>query len=357
MSSTDNFEKAKAETATMVASALAARVERIQSGQPIEEVSLKDAHQAMQRTLNINTRNAFRGMGIKNYEANSPVLKAGRGVIDFEDKTEWQRKPAFLVGAGPCLEKNASSLSRVKGRYPILACDAAYKPLMERHGIVPDLVFCVDIKDHQKDLWAGLDTSQSCLITCSAVDPSTIESWQGEIRFFNTLGDDKEAEHLQLKYGKQFGTILVGGNVSSAMMTFARMYLHANPQVFVGHDYSFPLTGQYYCLGANHDRAAWSKDVMEHHDIDGERVLTDISLYSYAVWTEDMVRSFQDNFREHGLPIPEFINATEGGILGTVSDEPGENSDAYDYMTLDDAIDRCDEITGSISLQATCKEV
>lgn len=317
------------------------RQKRILEGKQIKPVTMKEANAALCRSLNKNTQKAFEKIGLENYRLNSWKMKQSKGIKDLEINS-MHRTPAFLVAAGPCLTKNADELRAIQGRYPILACDAAVKPLIQGHGVTPNFVFLVDVKGHQKDLWAGVDTSNICLVTHGGVHPDSLKAWDGPIRFFNTLGST-DMRDVQLKYGRQFGALMVGGNVSSVMLSLARAYLHADPVVFVGHDYSFPKPGSYYCHGAAHERAAWTKDYYTIHDIYGDEVYTDFSLWSYAIWTGDMIAGTKKQFKYHGLPPLTFINATEGGILG-VTTRPKRNSKRLEYTTLKEAIARADEI-------------
>ena len=68
------------------------------------------------------------------------------GVKDLIKNIENENKegyPAFIVSAGPSLDKNIDMLKEVKGRGMIMAVDTAIKPLLKK-GIVPDIVASVD---------------------------------------------------------------------------------------------------------------------------------------------------------------------------------------------------------------------
>ena len=60
--------------------------------------------------------------------------------MNREDNEEY---PAFIVSAGPSLDKNIDELKNIKGRGVIMAVDTAIKPLLKK-GIVPDIVASVD---------------------------------------------------------------------------------------------------------------------------------------------------------------------------------------------------------------------
>ena len=51
--------------------------------------------------------------------------------------------PAFVVSAGPSLNKNIKELRRAKNKSFIIAVDTAVKPLLQE-GIVPDMFATLD---------------------------------------------------------------------------------------------------------------------------------------------------------------------------------------------------------------------
>ena len=92
---------------------------------------------------------------------------------------------------------------------------------------------------------------------------------------------------------------------------FARIFLSCNPIVFVGHDFSYPDFDNYY-FGKHHkDLRPHTKKKYSTYDIYVNRVWTDVSLFSYKNWMENQIIHHKQI-----VPEIEWINATEGGILG-----------------------------------------
>ena len=60
-------------------------------------------------------------------------------LIELLKNKQEKAYPAFIVSAGPSLDKNIEELKNIKGRGIIMAVDTAIKPLL-KHGIVPDII-------------------------------------------------------------------------------------------------------------------------------------------------------------------------------------------------------------------------
>ena len=82
-----------------------------------------------------NTDIAFNGEHIENFWHNILDLIDQYGVKDLIKNIENENKegyPAFIVSAGPSLDKNIDMLKAVKGRGMIMAVDTAIKPLLKK---------------------------------------------------------------------------------------------------------------------------------------------------------------------------------------------------------------------------------
>ncbi len=305
-----------------------------------ERVTRSEALDALGRTMNIMTRAALKSPNLKNYKANRSMLKRSRGIGGFID---WKRgMPFFLVGAGPSLSSNVTELKRAKDNgWPILAVDAAL-PILARAGIEPDIVMMVDTKAWQTKFFDSvkLDTS-TVMLAVSCAHPDAIAAWPGEIRFFNSCGG-LDSQLIQLWNGRDFGSVIVGGNVSTGLLTFATAFCGAGTIVFVGQDFSYPSFEKYYADGGIREVRPVSKDRYPTWDIYGETVYTDLSLFGYKYWSEMWCKQIN----EIGPKLrytPRFVNATEGGILGT-EDEPYKLMPEFEQKRLSDIID---ELTGA----------
>ena len=90
----------------------------------------------------------------------------------------------------------------------------------------------------------------------------------------------------------------------------------------------------YFPEGGDERQVSKTKRSYPTWDINGDTVLTDLSLWSYATWTIDLIEHLREVVK---LPT-RMVNATEGGILGTTL-EPGRLNDCIEYKRLGDLID------------------
>jgi hypothetical protein len=112
----------------------------------------------------------------------------------------------------------------------------------------------------------------------------------------------------------------------------------ANPIIFVGHDFAFKQLSGYYPEGGIKERIPIGKTIKPTWDINGKTVLTDLSLASYRHYTEDFVADTRKIDAMNGRRKARYINATEGGILGTM-EVPGKLLEDFEYSRLADVID------------------
>lgn len=303
-----------------------------------EPVSRQEGREALARTINIGTREQLYDLNMANYRANAPLLKKSRGIGAFIGR--WEDTPIYLVGAGPSLGKNGSQLRRVADAgWPILAVDAAL-PILDRLGVEPDLAFIIDTKASQKLFFEGLKPEKTILLAVSCAHPEALAAWPREIRFFNSWGNPDD-EYIHLRYGRDFGSIGIGGNVSTAMLSFAVTFCGASPIVLVGHDFAFKTLEGYYPEGGVKERIPVGKTIKPTWDIYGKTVFTDLSLASYRNYTEDFIKDAQRIDRFSGRRT-RFVNATEGGILG-VMERPGPLMEEIEFSTLADVIDELEQ--------------
>ena len=251
---------------------------------------------------------------IKNLKANvKKVGDLGRfGIMHLENR--WAGKTAYLVGAGPSLKNNVNDIPK-DGK--IITNVHAVKFLIE-NGIKPDYVGVIDAYDRQAK-WCDIGNESKGIsllmdINCS---PEIFKTWKGPIIFFRTIGkgdtglakdlwDLSDMDHL----------IRSGGNVMTAMLYAARI-MGMKKFVFIGHDYAnvgFDFGVDY--ANGQRDTGKTSRgpkkdkfmDSMWGVDIQGLGVITLMRMWIYKFWTESFATGQKDC---------EFLNCTEGGILGS----------------------------------------
>lgn len=220
-------------------------------------------------------------------------------------------KPAFLIAAGPSLSKNINQLKRIKGHYPIFAVDTAL-PSMQMEGIKPD--FCVTVETDPLINRMDINTEGITLLASLQVDYKFRQLWKGPVYMIDTIPTNQKDITKRIEKHGDLGWAAVGGNVSSIMFAMISG-LFPSHIIFVGHDFSYPHLQNYYPAGGPMSMIP-IKTIFSTHDIYGNRVFTDGSLYGYKEWTNLAILSVaRNNFIK-------FVNATEGGILGTTYYDP-----------------------------------
>lgn len=260
---------------------------------------------------------------------------------------------AYIVCAGPSLDKNVQDLKLISERGCIVCVDAALRFLLTS-GVTPDYCMMIDGSDKMVAMFEGCDTSKTILVTTPAANPTAVAMWKGPRYFVTTpymphdlkhnfyhltkvvkvtkemkvgeelfLGDNYEVE-----FGGVDAKIACGGNVSTSAHSFAMMYLKAQQVVFVGADFSWNYESHHYC-GHEHPENVRDRTMTGTHSHKtpwGNEVLTNFSLLAFKRWHDQMARQ-----------MPGFvINATEGGIMGVTQE--GEKMEYVEFLTLKEAV-------------------
>jgi len=275
----------------------------------------------------------------KNYADNLERFKREKpkGIKgNFEER--FFNVPGFLVAAGPSLDKNMGELKKINGKCPIFAVDAAL-PVLVKNGIRPDYVITVEGDEEAIWFWEDIDTSDYTLICTTVASPKVIDSWKGDIYFYNAWTDDDGTFDL--------GKLWSGGNVSTTMFSFAVGICAINPTIFVGHDFSFPEPKPefYFPKDGTRLRDLCYEDIkktsFETVDIYGNKVYTIGQLFFSRNWTEQWILKIYHLECRWTI----FVNATEGGILGVNLRSPKP----LEQITLKEAIRKyCGLYTGEM---------
>lgn len=212
--------------------------------------------------------------------------------------------PAFVVGAGPSLDKNIDELKRAKGKGFIIACDTAVKPLLA-HGIVPDMYVLVDgLKPVHLIQTEG--TEDIPLLTSATSAYSFLDQNKSIKIFYNE--NDVLVNRLFIQNGKSFPSMPCGGSVATSAFAFAYLIGIKNI-VFVGQDLAF--SGKYVHANGTFDKS--EDEVLEDDTfyVEGnyeEKVRTRGDFYTYLKWFEYYIEGCTEY-----EPELRVINATEGG--------------------------------------------
>jgi len=297
-------------------------------GAPTRAATEAETEKALRKTLNINTKEVFGKQNLRNYKANSQLLKRSKGIREIDSR--YQGGPAIIVASGPSLDKNIDELQRAQGKIPIFACDASI-PMLLAAGVEADYTMIVDVTTKQTRFFENVPkNTKTTLLALACTHPDVLAAWPGEVLFFNSFGSDKD-EAIQMKYGADFGSIGIGGNVSTALFWLVGMFCEATTLILVGHDFSFD-PHNYYAKNGIHELAA-KKTRHATWDINGAAVQSEISLWGYRVYTHEWSRDLVAMGTGYRI-----INATEGGILGTTP-VYGELLPYFEYRRLAETLD------------------
>ena len=241
--------------------------------------------------------------------------------------------PAFIVGAGPSLAKNAHLLDEARRKGLVIAVNSS-APALSRRGIEPQVVAClesVDVSHLLRDLPFMSRVIRAYSLTAH---PTTLRSGDGPLMpIFEAL---PELESALVKLTGQKG-LPVCGSVSTAAFSLAQR-LGCSPIVLVGQDLAY-TGGHAYATGTAYEASracisedgksldlAWCATLRNTHDAGaapmhdkeplewvtgwggGEPVPSGLSFSPVRAWFGQAARVLA---RE--TPNLKLVNATEGG--------------------------------------------
>ena len=228
--------------------------------------------------------------------------------------------PAFIVSAGPSLDKNIKDLKMVENKGVIIAVDTALRTLLD-NDIKPDLVVTID--PHKPIiLFAHKDFYDIPLVECSTSNSKIRYIHNGKRIYFQS--DNNFMKYLYNKmHEEDFQCLETGGSVANNAFSLAHV-LGFKKIILVGQDLAYPnhkghVQGAY--LGAEKKIDISNTKYFEVEDIYGNKVMTEANMQLYKNWFESQIVRY---------PYLKVIDATEGGakINGT------------EIMTLKDSIER-----------------
>lgn len=225
--------------------------------------------------------------------------------------------PAFVVSAGPSLNKNIDELKKIKGRAAIIAVDTAIKPLLN-HGIKPDF-FCIVDGKKPTELMNHPGIHEIPLVTHLSVASGIMDLHKGK-KFFYASAESIEDEVIRV-CRKEAGNkkyivsqnLPTGGSVANTAFSFA-YFMGAKEVILVGQDLAL-TNGRTHADGtfkAKMDKLNLTEDP-EYFEVDGlhgNKVYTRGDFDMYRIWFEKYIK---DN------NLTNAIDATQGGakIHGT----------------------------------------
>lgn len=243
-------------------------------------------------------------IGLRNNLENLRFLSCSKDISKL--KNSFKGVPAFIVSAGPSLDKNIDNLLEVKGKGLILAVDTIVDKLL-KHGIVPDFMFSLERTDEvYKYFYQSKDIpKETTLVAPLLLKPEIFESYQGTYAIGLRKG---VGEYLWLNKILQFSEeAFISMGLSCANLAFGfAAHVGASPVVFVGQDLAYATDGGDHASGTIYDEGLFNDGQVENVEVEGYyggKVLSERFWVIFRKWFENEII----------VQNVEAINATEGG--------------------------------------------
>lgn len=274
-------------------------------------------------------------LGLIHNMQNLENMVASPDVGSLKDK--FKGCPAFIVAAGPSLDKNIEELKRIQNKGLIIAVDAIADKLV-KNGITPHFMSSVE----RVDVWELLVEKKSYpediyLVGPPVLQPPVVNRFgkrvllpmRQTVREYLWLSDILD---LSDDY-----KVWMGASCAHVAMGLA-LHLGASPIVLVGQDLA-------YGEDVHHTHAGGT--IHDEFPLQPEELITVEGYYGKDVQTQDIWQNFRLMFEDKikDLAEPFIINATEGGarIKGTVQHPLSEVVSQYCCRELGDIRSLLDE--------------
>lgn len=257
----------------------------------------------------LGTRMFFRNNLADNFYSNVRYMRKGFKAFQLLSVIPTDI-PAFIVSAGPSLNKNMKELKRAKNKSFIIAVDTAIKPLL-KEGIVPDMFATLDgIKP--VELVEQEEAKEIPLLVKLNATKGMLDYHTGKKFFIND--GFRYANQLFEINQKSLEGFPVGGSVATLAFSLV-CNLGFTKIIFVGQDLAY-TDNKSHADGTFQDKMP-QEDTKKFLMVPGnyeKEVPTLSNLDGYRKWFGEAIQ-----FWKEGRHV-EFINATEGGakIEGTV---------------------------------------
>jgi SAM-dependent methyltransferase len=267
---------------------------------------------------NEEARRQFAGRYLLNTLRNLPAIATEGDVTAL--KGAFAGIPAFVVGAGPSLDRNVAMLKALDGRALTIAVDTALRPLLAA-GVRPHIVVSVDPSElNARHLHQLPDMRAVWFVAEGSLDPSVMPPFAGQTFIFNVSQHEPWPWLAQL--GVRRGSLRAWGSVLTTAFDLA-CEAGCNPIVFAGSDLAY-TRGLQYCRNTTYEpdwrdyptdesRAERFKTTylverppVTRPDVNREEVLTAPHYVQFRDWIVSRASEASDR---------RVLNATGGGIL------------------------------------------
>ena len=283
---------------------------------------------------------------------NVPLLRGVSSALSLGKPLE--NTPAFIVAAGPSLDKNVDLLREAAKKGAIFAMNTS-APVLVKHGIPIDVIVSIEALDVSSNLAKAASQTRCLAIDVMAHEKLFEAQIPSRVAFFSAA-----PQFNALRHALNLPALIYGGSVATAALSLAHDW-GANPIVLVGQDLAYtdlrayatgtpyddmravvegpnlffegaPIKEEIYAKGGlkpQPRRKPWVK--VPAWGGEGE-VYTTHELSSFLRWFETTAWYHQGSRR--------FINATEGGARLSNFEE---QTLASLLATLPDRTDTLDE--------------
>lgn len=246
---------------------------------------------------------------------------------------QYQNVPAFIIGAGPSLDKNIALLEQAGKKGLVFATNSGAVSL-GKHGIEPQIVACIESIDASSKLRDLPFISRAVRAFSLSAAPETLRTGTGPLLPVHELVAqyDGPLEELTGQPG-----LPVSGSVSTMAFSLAR-FLGCSPLVLVGQDLAY-TEGRTYATGTGYESSQakfddqglvqldWNDEVLRvHGEAQGiarprephRRVPAwggrgEVDSGASFANIQDWFRRSADLLRKAGSTV-RLINASEGGV-------------------------------------------
>ena len=192
-------------------------------------------------------------------------------------KSLFYKKNVVIVGAGPSVNQELSSLIKYRNNITIFATGHIAGTLL-KEGIIPDVIIITDPQPHMYQQVKGLNTKNIPLILLSTASPSVLDYYEGPVYIAYQNGYRAAEEMAEKMRVNAFET---GGSVTTTALDIALQF-EAQKVIFVGVDLAY-TGGNSHAEGVGR-RITDTESLRKVISCSGEEVYTSKNLDIYRKW-------------------------------------------------------------------------
>ncbi|MGP1576743.1 MAG: motility associated factor glycosyltransferase family protein [Treponema sp.] len=287
-------------------------------------------------SINAKTLERFGMLWLRNTIKNKSCLYTMHSISCFAGA--FRGLPAVVLAGGPSLTRHLTYIAQSRQNYLIIAVDTAVRACI-RASLVPDFILSFDPQYWNYLHTAGLDTSQSILITEAAVFPAVLRQ---KYRAVFLAQSSVPFVSYFAPFAEQETKLAAGGSVATTAWDFAR-FIGAATIIMAGLDLGFPKSQTHFAgstfeenshiqaerfspAETSRSRSLYAAFPELRQGYTGQQVLTDRRMLLYAWWFESSLAKYPEvhtyNLLPEGITIPgmpacsadSFLRYTQRGL-------------------------------------------